>query len=469
MNSRYLLSILLLPLPLLAKPPIPTPADTPVLGEVEPWLFKNIMDGEDKDGSLAKVYKEPSFQALVKKHELRLFGGPMLSDVGEDSVVVWLRTPSPQNIRVEVKDGEGSCVSQANSKTSESNDLTAKIRVKGLEPLTQYTYKLFDSQGEIPVPNATFRTAPAQGQKATVRVAFGGGSRYNPPKERIWDTVAQTNPDIFLFLGDNLYQDEPESRSLQRVYYYRRQLRPEYQNLTASTAIYAIWDDHDFGKNDCAGGLDPFSPAWKVPVWKVFKENWANPGFGFGDEYPGCWFKFSYGDIDFFMTDGRYYRDFKKGTMLGPKQKQWLLDSLSASKATFKVLCSGTLWTEAADKGGKDSWWGVKGEREEILSLIDRNNIGGVVLLSADRHRTDVYEIKRPDGYTLYEFETSKLTNNHTHGTKKQAIFSYNQGNFFATLEFEQGVEDPQVTFRCITIEGKEVYKLALKRSQLEK
>ena len=41
----------------------------------------------------------------------------------------------------------------------------------------------------------------------------------------------------------------------------------------------------------------------------------------------------------------------------------------------------------------------------------------------ADRHRTDVYKIERPKGYDLWEFETSKLTNMHTHGTKKDAEF----------------------------------------------
>ena len=123
---------------------------------------------------------------------------------------------------------------------------------------------------------------------------------------------------------------------------------------------------------------------------------------------------------------------------------------------------------ESADKGGKDSWWGVREEREEILSLIDTENIGGVLLLSADRHRTDVYQIKRPNGYTLYEFETSKLTNNHTHGTRKEALFSYNKGNFFGALDFELGIKDPTVTFRCITIDGKQVYELPVKRSQLQ-
>ena len=167
------------------------------------------------------------------------------------------------------------------------------------------------------------------------------------------------------------------------------------------------------------------------------------------------------------MTDGRYYRDFKKGTMLGPAQKKWLKEKLRASTATFKVIASGTLWTETADKGGKDSWWGVPEEREEIFSLIEEEKINGVFLLSADRHRTDVYRIKRPDGYDLYEFETSKLTNNHTHGTKKEAIFSYNKGNFFGLLDFDLTKNDPEMTFRCITMEDKEVYSLTLRKSQL--
>jgi alkaline phosphatase D len=79
-----------------------------------------------------------------------------------------------------------------------------------------------------------------------------------------------------------------------------------------------------------------------------------------------------------------------------------------------------------------------------------------------------VYEIQRPNGYTIYEFETSKLTNNHAHGTRKEALFSYNKGNFFGMLTFDLTKPDPEVTFRCITSEKKTVYTLTLKRSQLQ-
>jgi alkaline phosphatase D len=168
------------------------------------------------------------------------------------------------------------------------------------------------------------------------------------------------------------------------------------------------------------------------------------------------------------MLDNRYYRSFEDGTMLGPGQKEWILEKLKSSTATFKVIASGTLWTEHADKGGEDSWWGVPEEREELFSLIDREKIGGVILISADRHRTDVYKIERPNGYDMYEFETSKLTNLHTHPTKPEAVFSYNEGNFFGLLTFDFTKADPEVTFQCITMDGQSVYSMPLKRSQLQ-
>lgn len=464
------LSYALLPLNFItAKEPIPTPANDPIVGSIEPYLFRQILKNQNLEDSIANHWRDPGLQELVKKHGIQLFGGPMLGDVTSTSAKFWLRATSPCSITLKITEPnpENPSILTFKAKATEANDLTVVVEANGLKPFTEYIANFSDENGPVGRRENRFRTSPALGQKERFSVAFGGGARYNPPKERIWKTVANRNPHAFLFLGDNLYQDKPTHRNLQRVYYYRRQMRPEFIELSATTACYAIWDDHDFGANDVSGGIEPFKPAWKLPVWKVFKENWPNPYFGGGEKQPGCWFDFSIGDVDFFMTDGRYYRDFKKGTMLGPVQKQWLKEKLSNSKATFKVIASGTLWTETADKGGKDSWWGVPEEREEIFSLIDEKNIGGVILLSADRHRTDVYKIKRLNGYDLYEFETSKLTNNHTHGTKKEALFSYNKGNFFGLLDFDLTKKDPEMTFRCITMEDEEVYNLTLRESQL--
>jgi len=465
-----LLLIASLPSLLLAKEMIPTPPDFPVLGELEPYLWQELVKKGNKDAGLRDVNTRDRFKAIVADNQMKLFGGPVIGALGDRSARVWLRTPQAASVQVFVSETQefatGAFAGPVT--TQPETDYTVQLPLTNLQASTRYYYQVeVDGEAALETP-ASFVTAPARGEAARFSVGFGGGARYNHVYEHIWETIAARNPLAFLFLGDNVYIDDGPNRSLQRLYYYRRQLRPEYRRLSASSAIYAIWDDHDFHNNDCAGGLDPFLPAYKVPVWKVFKENWPNPYYGGGPKQPGCWFDFNLGDVDFFMTDGRYYRDFKKGSMLGPVQKEWLKEKLKASKATFKVIASGTLWTETADKNGKDSWWGVPAEREDILGTIDRHKIGGVILLSADRHRTDVYQIKRPKGYTLYEFETSKLTNNHTHNTRKDAIFSYNKGNYFGLLDFDLSVKDPTVTFRCITIDDRDVYSITIPRSRLE-
>jgi len=458
-----------------AKEIIPTSPDTPVLGELEPVLVRAMLtEQENNDASLADVNKIPALKALVEKHNLQLFGGPMVGCQTATGAKIWLRTFDAAEVTLVVGVGEDLRGAKRLEpvRTEAKGDYTAILPIENLKSNTRYYYQVFiDGKPTLPKP-MSFSTAPAKSEPAIVKVAFGGGARLVPEKEHIWATIAKRDPLAFLFLGDNLYMDMPEKRNLQRLYYYRRQLQPAYRTLTSQTGCYAIWDDHDFGANDCQGGPEIFTPAWKPKVWNVFRENWVNPYYGGGAEQPGCWFDFSLGDIDFFMTDGRYYRDYKtKGeerTMLGPVQKKWLLEKLKNSKAKFKVIASGTLWTEHADKGGADSWWGVKHERNEIFDLIVKEKIDGVILLSADRHRTDVYKIEYPGSYPLYEFETSKLTNNHTHGVKKEAVFSYNKGNFYGMLTFDTTKTDPELTFQCITIDDEEVYSLTLKRSELE-
>ncbi len=462
-----------------AKPAVVKDENDPLMKELTPYLIEMFSGPKDRggpigaDAALSDVLDRPEFQALVKKHKLKLFGGPMVGCLTDTSATIWVRTLGEANVQVVAYNGSANIsrpapIRSSVARTTKTTDLTAVVKLTGLKPWTQYQYTVVVDG--VPVHGSrpmVFRTAPAKGQKVAFKVGFGGGARYVPKYEHMWDTIASLKPAAFLFLGDNVYIDKPQRRDVNRMHYYRRQLHPAFRRLTASTAIYAIWDDHDFGVNDCAGGPARFSPDWKFPVWKVFRQNWNNPYYGGGPEQPGCWFDFQLGDVDFFMTDGRYYRSFKDGTMLGPVQKKWLLERLRASKATFKVIASGTLWTPLADKGGKDSWQGVEAEREEIFSLINEAKLDGVVLISADRHRSEIWKIDRPNGYPLYEFESSKLTNMHTHPTREQAEWSYNKGNYFGMFTFDTTKPDPTITFECILIDGKVVHTKTLKLSEI--
>jgi alkaline phosphatase D len=411
-------------------------------------------------------------EALAKKHAVELLHGPTLGCVTDTSARFWVRTANEVLVQVFVSSSENmdSLTKSAVAKTNKDSDFTAVLAVRDLKPDTRYYYELFVDDRKEP-KRWSFRTFPASGAKAKFQIGFGGGAGYNPQHERMWNTIVEHKPIAFLFLGDNVYIDNPTRPAVQRYCYYRRQCRPEFRDFAASTAIYAIWDDHDFTTNDGWGGPEIYEPAWKIPVWRVFRENWNNPYYAGGEKEPGCWFDFAIGDVDFFMLDCRYYRmnpRAKNPSMLGGVQKKWLFERLRASKGAFKVLASSVPWAFNTKPGSRDTWEGYKEEREEIFSFLQDNKIEGVFLLSADRHRSDVWKIERAGAYDLYEFESSRLTNVHTHKLMPGALFGYNKKCSFGLLSFDTTLPDPQVTYRVISIDNEVVHTLTLSRSQMK-
>jgi len=433
------------------------------------------------------------FKELARKHAVQLVHGPMLGCVTDTSAKFWLRTANEALVQVFVSTSEKmdppiksviakkakksvSFWSEMKSpiwcviaKTNRAKDFTTVVAIDGLKANTQYYYEPVVA-GKKVSKRRSFRTFPTSGTKCKFEVGFGGGAGYTPQYERMWNTIAAHNLPAFLLLGDNVYIDHPTRPAVQQYCYYRRQSRPEYRDFTASTSIFAIWDDHDFTTNDSWGGPEIDKPEWKIPVWRTFTYNWNNPYYGGGQNQPGCWFDFSIADVDFFMLDGRYYRTNPKKdnpSMLGPAQKKWLFKKLKASKATFKVLASPVPWAFGTKPGSLDPWQGYKQEREEIISFLEENKIDGVLLISADRHRSDAWKIERPNGYDLYEFESSRLTNIHTHNLMPGALFGYNKKCSFGLLSFDTTIRDPQVTFQIINIDNELIETLTLKKSQL--
>jgi len=413
------------------------------------------------------------FQELWRQRGATLVHGPMAGCVTDSGARFWVRTAGEADVQVALSTSPqlDSPILSPAARTSAAKDFTCVVAVDGLKPDTAYHYTVqVGGKAALAAPYPVFRTFPQAGAKARFQVGFGGGAAYYPPTERMWDTILAHKPLAFLFLGDNIYIDAPTKPDIQRYHYYRRQSRPEFRRLAAATAIYAVWDDHDFGTDNCVPGPDVDKPEWKLPVWRLFAENWNNPAYGGGEKQPGCWHDLSIGDVDFILTDSRYYRTNPKQpnpSMLGPAQLQWTLDRLKASKATFKVLANGVPWALGTKPGSLDTWEGYPQEREAIFDCIEQNRIAGVVLLSADRHRSDLWKLERGVGYPLYEFESSRLTNQHVHGKIPAALFSYNEKQSFGLLTFDTTKPDPEVTYEIYSIDGERVHSFTLKKSQL--
>ena len=170
------------------------------------------------------------------------------------------------------------------------------------------------------------------------------------------------------------------------------------------------------------------------------------------------------------MLDGRYYRNLKDEsmpTMLGPVQRQWLLDTIQKSTGKLLVLCSPVPWVFEAKGDSKDTWNGFQQERNLIFDFLHQQQKNGVLLMSADRHRSDLWKINREQGYPLYEFNSSRLTNQHVHKEMPGAVFSYNKKQSFGTVDFDTTVDDPTITYRVVSIDGEEVHRHTVRLSEL--
>lgn len=436
--------------------------------------FARLVAGPQEQ--LAPLYQTEAYRGWRKDHaDLRLLHGPMLGNVTDSAASFWVRTAEPAEVKIQLYAADGNRDNPAplatgTAQSTAESDRTAVVRVSGLTASTEYRYTVEVAGQVVEVENARFRTFPTAGKGAKFLVAFGGGAGYIPMWEHMWDELVKQHPLAMLMLGDNVYIDDPTHPLTQHYCYYRRQARDEWRRLTAGTCMFSIYDDHDFGTNDCVPGSEIETPPWKRDVWNRYRQNWVNPSYGGGEKQPGCWYDFYIGDVHFIMLDGRYYRDRKQTpSMLGPVQKAWALKTLKESRGTFKMLVSPVPWAEGIKPGSRDPWDGFPEEREEIFSAIEANRINGVVLISADRHRSDLRITPRPAGYDLVEFESSRLTNRHTHGVVKTEgfIWGYNKTCSAGLMTFDTTAEDPQIKMEVMTIEGERILEYTLPLSKL--
>jgi alkaline phosphatase D len=341
----------------------------------------------------------------------RLLEGPMIGASAPDGFTVWSRASGVLGVAVEYATDRAFTDAKTTSVVAAAveNDLVTRITVGGLRPDTQYYYRMridgiLDRHAPIP-----FRTRTAPIAVRPIRIAFGSCARVQlDPHQPVWGAVAAMEPDLFLWLGDNIYADSDTEAAYSDLYGRQRSVE-SLQPLLRTVPQLAIWDDHDFGYNDSDGT----NPA-KGMTLKLFQRWWANPAGGLPDA-PGLFFKHGFGPIDIFMLDGRYHRDAPDAkdapgkTMLGAAQKAWLKRELKASRATFKLLVSGTGWSNAERDG--DSWAMFLHERDELLDFIRDQRITGCLGISGDVHMGEANCVPWSDkgGYDFYDLVSSGL------------------------------------------------------------
>ena len=366
-----------------------------------------------------------------------------------DAIVLWthVMTDGPE---VEVRwslarDAElRDLVATGTAVASAEDDHTVHVDVDGLEPATTYWYG-FDALGSRS-PIGRTRTLP-DGDVDHIRFAMCSCAKFNAGFFNAYGRIAARDDLAFLLhLGDYIYeasQNPPPSQTpsadigrpfeplgeCRTLEEYRQRYRQyhrdaDVQRLHHALPIIATWDDHELADGAWSGGATEHRPEehgpWEQRKADALKARWEwVPGRKPNPNDPSRIFRsVAIGGLaDLLLLDIRSRRDEPvpdpvmsepDRTMLGGEQREWLLDSLDASAAAWRFVCSPSLlsqtWCPDPDETLKlamlklklmdedgdgpdfDQWDGYPVERLRVLSHLRENGIADTVVLSADIH-----------------------------------------------------------------------------------
>ena len=81
------------------------------------------------------------------------------------------------------------------------------------------------------------------------RIAFGACNNPRRNTNGMYQAILGEKPNVFVFLGDNIYGDTEDMNVLQKKYNELGAIKG-YQQLCKQSKVIATWDDHDYGIND---------------------------------------------------------------------------------------------------------------------------------------------------------------------------------------------------------------------------
>ncbi|WP_457972241.1 alkaline phosphatase D family protein [Arthrobacter sp. D1-17] len=345
------------------------------------------------------------------------------------------------------------------SAATEASDFTSKINAAHLPAGTRFalTMHFEDTEGNAgETAQGSFATAPGTGTlrsaRSSRRQSFvwsgdtagqGWGINEDIGGMRGYAAMHATRPDFFIHSGDTIYADgpiaaqvtEPEGqiwrnlvteevskvaetlndfRGRHRYNLMDRNVRAMY----AEVPVIAQWDDHETTNNWYPGEIltDPRYTERRVDVlaargrqaWQEYQPI-AGPSRGLSDGSTGfeparIYRKISRGpQLEIFCLDMRTFKDPNTDGretslthILGEEQACWLINEVTRSKATWKVISAdlplgiivpdGPVNQESLANRNAGAPLGKELEIAGVLSAFKRSKVKNVVWLTADVH-----------------------------------------------------------------------------------
>lgn len=337
--------------------------------------------------------------------------GPMVGAVDATSACLLVRfSATAGEVTFELTDNAGHVVHRHGVATVAANDFVAEHCFEGLEPDTNYGYRLTHRvEGRVVETlsnsNQRFSTMSTRrlGHSKTICFVSCVDTEENP----LWKDIERIDPDMICLLGDTPYID---SIHLETVRLKHRQFLqiPVFSDLLARIPTVGTWDDHDFGANNGNGRTLEIG---KKITRQGFVEYRAHRQFGTGDE--GVYHRIDLGMIDLFLLDPRYFSQTTPSvvneslpTCFGRQQWDWLRTELKGSMAPYKVLAMGAIWQDKKNSETDDMFTYLY-ERDALLDFIRSEGISGVLLIGGDIHVARHLLHRDRVGYDLHDFVIS--------------------------------------------------------------
>lgn len=309
----------------------------------------------------------------------------------------------------------------------------------------------------------------AQSSNSTT-IAFGSCSDEDDTVQ-LWRDVIRQNPELWIWLGDNIYADTSD-QMIVKGKYDRQKNHPDYQKLLSICPVIGTWDDHDYGLND--GGKE-------YPMKKQSKElmlDFLNvPQEAEVRKHEGVYSSHTLGEGDkkvkIILLDTRYFRDAlqkstqkdaryiptDRGDMLGEAQWMWLEDELKNSDAAINII--GTSIQFIPTQHGYEKWMNLSSSRERMIELLKKYSSKKTFFISGDRHIAELSRLKI-DGlpYTVYDFTSSGLTHTWEEGTEenKYRIGEMIKQKNFGVIQIDWTRSSPSVLFEVYSTNSKRYF-----------
>ncbi|MGF1494937.1 MAG: alkaline phosphatase D family protein [Microcoleaceae cyanobacterium] len=338
----------------------------------------------------------------------------------------------------------------------------AKVQIEGLIPGTQYFYRVTDSAETVEV--GSFRTPESLGTQSGLRFGAGGSSQGELAPYPAITNAPNRNLDFFVQLGDLIQADTvspdlpdvEQAVSLTEFQTKHNEVNSErvflnnWATLSASTPIYATWDDGEVATGTAGGfqvpelenqfanqtpvflnGLDAFQSY--RPLRDEFYGETVDPRTANRQQLYRSTVHGS--DAASFVLDVRSFRDpalaipedlsnsvevteFLQATftpdrtLLGDAQLETLKAELLGAEGagiTWKFIFSPVPIQNLGLFDAADRWEGYSAERTELLQFIDQNQIDNVVFVSGSLQGSIVNNLTYQTGFDQPQIPTSAI------------------------------------------------------------